>query len=109
MNTDGSYPIAAYSTTSGGGSVIVIPSVYASVSSALVTNGYANKEFLFAVFEEICGAEGAPYGCNDILYDTETLENLTMGTARAYTALIIAVPTALAIVGGVLIIRRKNR
>ena len=109
VNTDGSYPIAAYSTTSGGGNVIVIPSVYASVSSALVTNGYANKEFLFAVLEEICGAEGAPYGCNDILYDTETLENLTMGTARAYTALIIAVPTALAIVGGVLIIRRKNR
>ncbi len=109
VETGGSFPIAAYSSVEGGGNLIVIPSVYASVSSALVTNGYANKEFLFAVFDELCGADGVPYGCSSILYDTETLENLTMGTARVYTALILAVPAALALVGCVLIIRRKNR
>lgn len=107
--TGGSFPIAAYSTSEGGGNLVVIPSIYISVSDALITNGYANKEFIFAAFDELCGADGVPYGCNSLLYDTETLENLTMGTARLYTALIMAIPAALAVTGCVLIIRRKNR
>ena len=44
-----------------------------------------------------------------ILYDTETLENLTMGTAKIYTALIMLIPAAAALVGAVILIRRKNR
>ena len=44
-----------------------------------------------------------------MLYDTATLENLVMGTARIYTAVIMAFPVAIAAVGAVVIIRRKNR
>ena len=88
---------------------MVVPSIYISVADALITNGYANKEFLFASFEYLFGAKGMPYGCRAVLYDTQTLENLTMGTARLYTAIILAIPTAIAVVGSVIIIRRKNR
>jgi hypothetical protein len=49
-----------------------------------------------------------PYGCNTVYYNTEVLENLTMGKARLYTALIMAVPTALVAVGAVVVTRRKN-
>ena len=106
--TGGSYCIAAYNEI-GNGKIMVVPSIYISVSEALVTNGYANKEFLFASFENLFGAKGMPYGCRAIIYNTETLENLTMGTARLYTAMILAIPAAIAVTGAVVIIRRKNR
>ena len=107
-STDGKYCVAAYNDI-GEGRVMVVPSIYISVADALITNGYANKEFLFASFEYLFGAKGMPYGCRAVLYDTQTLENLTMGTARLYTAIILAIPTAIAVVGSVIIIRRKNR
>ena len=107
-STGGKYCVAAYNDI-GEGRVMVVPSIYISVADALITNGYANKEFLFASFEYLFGAKGMPYGCRAVLYDTQTLENLTMGTARLYTAIILAIPTAIAVVGSVIIIRRKNR
>ena len=42
-------------------------------------------------------------------YTAPILENLTMGKARLYTAIILAIPAALAVVGTITIIRRKNR
>lgn len=110
---EGSFAVAAYNefkTQSGATArVAVVPSIYLAVSDALITNGYANKEFIFSLFEEFYGAINPPYGCNTVLYETETLENLTMGTAYTYTAVVLAVPTALAVLGTVIIIRRKNR
>ena len=50
-----------------------------------------------------------PYGSKVILYDTETLQNLKLGTARVYTSLIMLVPAALFVVGTVTVVRRKNR
>jgi hypothetical protein len=50
-----------------------------------------------------------PYGCRSVIYNEQILENLTMGEARTYTAFILAIPVIIAIVGAVILIRRKNR
>ena len=50
-----------------------------------------------------------PYGCHSVVYDNDILENLTMGEARLYTALLIALPVMLAGVGVFVTVRRKNR
>ncbi len=109
---EGNFAVAAYSEpkVSGGKSakIFVVPSIYLTVADALVTNGYSNKDFLFSLFEEFYGTYTPPYGCNTVLYDTETLENLSMSEAYAYTAVVAAVPAILAIVGVVIIIKRKN-
>ena len=113
VDEGGSYAISAVSSRteeSGATSrVVVIPSVYLAVSDSLVSRGYVNKDFLFATFEEFFGAGNMPYGCKDVVYNTDTLENLKMGTAKLYTALIMLVPTAVSVVGAVVVIRRKNR
>ena len=113
VSRSGSYTVAAASehvTRSGEVTkIFVVPSVYLAVSDSLVTNGYSNKDFIYAVFDEFYGAEGMPYGCKTVVYSSQTLENLTMGTARLYTAIVMAIPAAIAITGAVIIVRRKNR
>ena len=54
------------------------------------------------------------YGClpieeKTVLYNTNTLENLTMGTAKAYLAVAMLLPISVAVCGAVVLIRRKNR
>jgi len=113
VSSSGNYTIAAYSemTHENGNTshVFVIPSVYLTVSDNLVARGYNNKDFTYGLLEELFGAEDMPYGCNDVVYDTGTLEGLRMGTAKLYCAVIFLVPAALAVFGAVRIIRRKNR
>lgn len=113
VSSSGSYVIAAYSETetdSGKSSrIFVIPTIYAAVSDALTSHNYSNKDFLYALFEDFYGAEGMPYGCKPIFYDSQILENLTMGTAGVYTAIIMLIPVAIAAVGTVVLVRRKNR
>ena len=69
----------------------------------------SNKEMIFALLEELYGADGMPYGCNITSYDTETLENLTMGTAIRYTVFFMSIPVVIAIFGAVIVIKRKYR
>ena len=110
--TGGGYTVAAYNefeTENGKGTVFVIPSIYLAVSDSLITNGYSNKDFLFSLFENVYGAEDLPYGCRSILYDTTTLENLTMGAAKTYLFFIMLIPVGVAITGAVVLIKRKNR
>jgi hypothetical protein len=113
VDSSGNYAVAAYTNLEGDGkkvaSLFVVSSIYASVSDALVTNGYSNKDFLYSLFENLFGKKGMPYGCSVVRADTSLLENLTMGTARIYTALILAVPAALAVVGFAVVVKRKNR
>jgi hypothetical protein len=108
----GNYTIAAAATKTVGdkeASLFVLPTAYITATDAFISESYSNKDFLFSVFEVLFGANPAPYGCNQLLYDTQMLENLTMGKARLYTALILAIPTSLAIVGTVILVKRKNR
>ena len=111
--SDGSYLVAAYTKIKSGdnvASLCVVSSVYISVSDALVTNGYSNTDFLYSLFENFYGLEGGmPYGCAVVRSDTSTLENMTMGKARIYTAFILAIPVAVAVLGTVVVIKRKNR
>ncbi len=113
VNTDGSYVIAGYSEhecESGSvASMVVVPSVYLTATDAIITNGYANKDFIYALCDTLFEADSMTYGCNSYVYDDTVLENLTMGQARIYTAVAIAIPAVLAVFGAVLIIRRKNR
>lgn len=112
-DAEGSYTVAAYNefkTQSGKtAKIAVVPSVYLAVADALVTNGYSNKDFLFSLFDELYDANTPPYGCNAVMYETGILENLTMSKAYTYTAIVMAVPAIIAIVGSVVIIKRKNR
>ena len=113
VSRGGGYTVAAaseYRTKDGDVTkIFVVPSIYLAVSDSLITNGYSNKDFSYALFESFYGAEGMPYGCKSVVYSSQTLENLTMGTARTYTAIVLAIPAAIAAVGAVIIIRRKNR
>ena len=112
VNERGSYCIAAASerdTDGGKAKIFVISSIYLAVSDSLITNGYSNRDFVYALLDEFYGAGKVPYGCKVSLYDTTTLENLKLGTAKIYTALIMAVPLLVAVTGAVVIVRRKNR
>lgn len=89
--------------------VFVTSGIYLTASDAVISDSYANRNFVYALFDEVFGASIAPYGCRIVPYNTEYLEDLTMGTAGVYTALIMAVPIAAAVVGIVINKRRKNR
>lgn len=113
VDDSGNYTVAAYANIKGiankTSSVFVVSSVYISVSDALITNGYANSDFLYSLFDNFYGQDGMPYGCDVMKGDNSTLENLTMGTARLYTVLILALPTIVSVAGVVVVTRRKNR
>ncbi len=113
VDSAGGYTVAAYNEIPAENgltaAVVVVPSIYLTASDALVSRGYCNKDFAYAVFEELFGAPTPPYGTNAVIYDTLTLQNLTMRRAKIYTALILSVPVILAAAGAVVIIKRKNR
>ena len=110
---EGGYAVAAYSrkASSDGkeGTVFVIPTAYITATDAFLSENYSNKDFLYATLEVLFDSNTAPRGCNQVLYSSSILENLTMGKAKAFTAVILAIPFALAVVGVITIIRRKNR
>lgn len=112
VSTDGSFCVAAcaeVASETASAKIFVIPSIYLAVSDSLVTDGYSNKDFVYSLLDEFFGADNLPYGCKPVLYDTQMLENLTMGTARLYTALVMLIPAGIALVGIVVVVRRKNR
>ena len=110
---NGGYTIAAGATVAGkedrDGSVFVCASTFLTADDVIVTEGYSNKDFVFSVFAEIFGSHTPPYGTNSIVSSTGRLEGLTMGVANVYTTIAMLIPTAIAIFGAVLIIKRKNR
>ena len=113
VSSAGNFCIAALSSregTEGTSRVFAVSSVYLTAADALVAENYTNKDFLYSLLEECCGVSHLPYGVRPVVYDTtERLENLTMGAARRYAVLIMAVPLAVAAVGAVVLIRRRNR
>lgn len=113
VDEEGSYTIAAYSTAANDSAddskLFFMSEGYLTASDAIVSNGYSNKEFLFSLFDVFFGNGNMPYGCREILFEGQTLENLTMGAAKSYTAALLAIPAVIAVVGVVIIIRRKNR
>ena len=113
VNGDGGYTIAACSTLENdltdAAKMFVMSDGMLTASDAIVTDGYSNKDFLYSLFDSFFEKGDMPYGCRSVVYNEAVLENLTMGTARTYTAVLLAIPTALLAVGAFVLIRRKNR
>ncbi len=112
IDREGGYVVAAYGERAHGdvrSGVTVIPSVYLAVSEAMVSNGYANRDFVFALAQMFGAEQTMPYGCKTIPLTNTALEGLTLGTARVLTAVLVAVPTAIAVCGAVVVLRRKYR
>ena len=113
VNSDGGYCVGAVSVSDADdgkkSTIFVVPSIYLTANDAVVTTGYANRDFLYVMIEDLFGANSVPHGCNTVYTVTSMLENLTMGTARTITALLLAIPAVIAVIGAVVVIRRKNR
>lgn len=109
VSSTGNYTLAALSRGENGGGIFLVSSIFLTARDAIQTNGYANADLLYALFEEVSGAS-VPLGCSVLSFDTERLEGLTMGTAHLLTVLFVAViPLGVLAVGTVVRIRRKNR
>ncbi len=113
IDNEGSYDVIGFNRiTNEDGSeatVMVVPSVFLTSTENMVNNTYTNKAFVLATLATHFGAKQAPIGCQSLIYRGATLEGLTMGRARAYTAIMLAIPAAIAVAGTVIIIKRKNR
>ena len=110
----GNYCVGAVSPTKNSdgtkkGNIFVVSSIYLTANDSLMTKGCANRDFIYSVFDVVFDSNNAPYGCAPIHFNSETLENLTMRTARIYTAFILAIPAAIAVVGFIVVRKRKNR
>ena len=112
VGADGGYVIAASAVMENdltdSARIFVMSDGMLTASDAIVTDGYSNKDFLFALFDSFFGGEDMPYGCRSVIYNEQILENLTMGEARIYTAILFAIPILLAAFGGVILVRRRN-
>ena len=89
--------------------VMVVPSIFLTSTENMVNNTYTNKAFMLSTLATHFGATQAPIGCQSLIYRGATLEGFTMGRARLYTAIMLAIPAAIAVMGAVIIIKRKNR
>lgn len=110
----GGYCIGAVAPTSNAdntkyGNIFVVSSIYLTANDSLMTKGCANRDFIYSVLEVLFDSNNAPYGCTPIHLNDQTLQNLTMRTARIYTVLILTVPAAIAVVGFIVVRKRKNR
>ena len=111
VGSSGEYCVGALATKAGAGGegkVFVTSGIYLTASEAVISDLYANRNFTYALFETVFGASTAPYGCKTVPYSTDRLD-VTMGTARLYTLLVMSIPAVLAVVGVVINKRRKNR
>ena len=115
-NDNGSYVVAAVSKNPasqgnvGESTIFVMSGIYSTASGFLTANGYANRDFYYSVLENAFGAKGMPYGIEmAISTDVATIEGLTMRMAKVYFALVMLVPATTAVVGTVIVVKRKNR
>ena len=113
LDDGGSYTVAAYSEykndLSESATMFVMSDGMLTASDAIVTDGYSNKDFLYSLFDKLFDGGDMPYGCRSIIYNESVLENLTMGRAKLYTAILIAIPVVICAVGIFVLVRRKNR
>jgi hypothetical protein len=112
-DSNGGYTVAAYSKRQEAdgkeSTVLVLPTIYITANDAFLSQTYSNKDFLYATLEVLFDSNSAPYGCNRVTYKSTILENLTMGRAKLYTAIILTIPAAITVAGTVIIKKRKNR
>lgn len=110
---EGGYTVAAYGSLqtdfSDDSTLFVMSDGMLTAFDAVIAEGYSNKDFLYSLFDNLFDKGDMPYGCRSVVYNEQILENLTMGTARIITAILMAIPLFIAIVGAAILVRRKNR
>ncbi len=100
---------AAIAKTHTGGSLVLFGSGSFSDEILMETDGYANKDLVFALSEETSGIV-APIGCGTIIINAEPLEHLTRGESVSYLLLLaVAIPVSVLAVGTVIYLRRRHR
>jgi hypothetical protein len=113
VDSAGSYAVAAYSEREGADGarsrVFVVSSVLLTNADVLIANGYSNKEFIYSLLEVAFDGEVGIYGAHRIVFDNTIVEGLTQKMAGVYTVFLLAIPAALAVIGTVVCIRRKNK
>lgn len=113
LDNEGSYTIAAFSEykndLASAATILVMSDGMLTASDAIVTDGYSNKDFLYSLFDKLFDAGDMPYGCRSVIYNESVLENLTMGRAKVYAVILMAIPVILCTVGVFVLVRRKNR
>ncbi|MBO5009756.1 MAG: Gldg family protein [Clostridia bacterium] len=109
----GPHTLVAYSerenTYNESAKMVFVPSIYLTANDVMVSNRYANKDFMYSIFEVFCDEGTMPYGIDCVAMQEERLEDLTFGTAMLYTSILMAIPVAVAAGGAAIILRRKNR
>ena len=114
-NESGPFAVAAYSEHENefndSAKLFFMPSIYFTANDAMSSESdqYANKNFLYGLFDELYDGGDMPYGTKCVLMQEERLVKLTLGASLTYAAILMAIPVALAVLGTVTIIRRKNR
>ncbi len=107
----GSFPLLAMAEKSGGngGRVILSSGAYLLANDILNSKVYSNRELVFSLLEHI-GADYAVIGADVLPISSNMLEGLTTGVARIYAVTLIGIiPLAVALVGVVYIVRRRNK
>lgn len=112
VSETGGYTLMAMATRPVGrdeAKIFLASSSMVTAYDAIQTTKYLNEDLVYAVFEQF-GRSNIPMGISPLMIDSSIIENLTMGEARLYTAILAAViPLALATTCVVIMIRRKNR
>ncbi len=109
ISDSGSYSLGAFNTSTGGGKVFALATVYFTASDAIVSGGYANGDIILGVFESVFGDTDLPFGTGGIMFISGMLDNLPKWQANIYTAVIMAIPLVFLAVGLVVYIKRKHR
>ncbi len=114
MGEAGPHAVVAYSSRAAendnpSAKMVFIPSIYMTASDVMVSNSYANKDFLYAIYDGFYGAEDVPFGIDCVAMQEERLEDITFGTSMLYTSMLMAIPAVIAVIGTATILRRKNR
>lgn len=98
-----------YSTISEASYVVACGSVDFASSTMLQSNSYGNTDFLLTALRAI-GREPVPVGLDFKPFADSTIDTVTTSEATQYTVVLATVPAlCAAVVGVVVIVRRKNR
>ncbi len=112
VDAEGDYILAASGKRTGengeNSQMFVCASIYLSASDAMLSNTYTNREFIYAIFDELYGAEGAkPYGTRAVMTESNLIEDLSMAEARVYTVLAL-LPAVIALGFGIVILTKRK-
>ena len=104
------YTVAALSKTASGGRVLAMGSTGIADAALLDMGSYGNESFLYSFLEYTGSTDATPIGCGVVVLNTFPLSELSGNAATLYfTVLTIVIPLAIAVIGFLLLYRRRVR